>query len=296
MAEDTNSSSPPEAGAEKSEGRPVDAPADRMGNQPQRVDGGAWYVTSQGRYFVPDRPALNGTPSPPGLLMSLLYAFAAFVLLQLPSLSAFVWRLPEHPGNPADMTLKQEPYGAEAAAYFLVGTLLAVGFIFRILRARNCNFLDYMALRSFNLNGLGWALLSYLSYFLLSAGISKLIGYEPDSTYVERMWETRGSVLLVFLGLSVAPAIVEELIFRGLLFEGFRKSIGVTWAIVVPSLLWAVVHIQYDILTMCFLMALGICLGLIRHKTGSLYWCIGVHALNNTLVFGWQWLKEIGSL
>ena len=42
--------------------------------------------------------------------------------------------------------------------------------------------------------------------------------------------------------------VFEELFFRGFLLEGFRRTfLGTTGAVVLTSLLWAVIHTQYDL-------------------------------------------------
>lgn len=76
----------------------------------------------------------------------------------------------------------------------------------------------------------------------------------------------------------------EELIFRGFLLEGFRKSrLGNVGAVLITSLIWAAGH--YDGLAVAaFIFIPGVLYGIARIKTGSLYIPIAVHMLNNFLI------------
>jgi uncharacterized protein len=79
----------------------------------------------------------------------------------------------------------------------------------------------------------------------------------------------------------VAPA-GEEAMFRGFLFRGWVRSSRSAWpAIVVISILWATLHIQYDWAGMLEIFAAGIFLGWMRWRSGSLVLTFLLHALFN---------------
>jgi membrane protease YdiL (CAAX protease family) len=79
----------------------------------------------------------------------------------------------------------------------------------------------------------------------------------------------------------VAPA-GEEIMFRGFLFRGWARSERSVWpAIVAISLLWAGLHIQYDWTGMLQIFVIGLFLGWMRWRSGSVLLTFLLHALFN---------------
>jgi len=78
----------------------------------------------------------------------------------------------------------------------------------------------------------------------------------------------------------VAP-IGEEIAFRGFLYRGFARPGYERLAIVVISLAWALLHIQYDWLGMAQIFAAGLMLGWFRWASGSTTLTIVMHVLIN---------------
>jgi membrane protease YdiL (CAAX protease family) len=79
----------------------------------------------------------------------------------------------------------------------------------------------------------------------------------------------------------LAPA-GEEVMFRGFLFRAWARSERSAWpAIVVISVLWAVLHVQYDWAGMLQIFIVGLFLGWIRWRSGSTLLTFVLHALFN---------------
>ena len=79
----------------------------------------------------------------------------------------------------------------------------------------------------------------------------------------------------------IAPA-GEEAMFRGFLFRGWVRSPRSVWpAIVVISILWAMLHIQYDWTGVLQIFIVGLFLGWMRWRSGSLLLTFLLHALFN---------------
>jgi membrane protease YdiL (CAAX protease family) len=79
----------------------------------------------------------------------------------------------------------------------------------------------------------------------------------------------------------IAPA-GEEAMFRGFLFLGWARSPRSVWpAIVVISILWAMLHIQYDWAGVLQIFIIGLFLGWMRWRSGSLVLAFLLHALFN---------------
>lgn len=85
--------------------------------------------------------------------------------------------------------------------------------------------------------------------------------------------------LAAFLSVVIVGPVVEEILFRGLIYGALEKRLRVFGAILASSFLFALVHLQvvYFIPIFC----LGLVLAWARWKTGSLGLPILIHVLNN---------------
>jgi uncharacterized protein len=86
---------------------------------------------------------------------------------------------------------------------------------------------------------------------------------------------------LLVAAILIAPA-GEEIMFRGFIFRGWARSNRSMWpAIVVISLLWAALHIQYDWTGVLQIFVIGLFLGWMRWRSGSTLLTFFLHALFN---------------
>jgi uncharacterized protein len=86
---------------------------------------------------------------------------------------------------------------------------------------------------------------------------------------------------LLAASILVAPA-GEEALFRGFLFRGWVRSPRAVWpAIVVISALWAGLHVQYDWTGVLQIFVVGLFLGWMRWRSGSMLLTFFLHALFN---------------
>ena len=110
-----------------------------------------------------------------------------------------------------------------------------------------------------------------------------LSGY-PKQESVQKLAEMQ-SLIEVFniacYALVVAP-VLEEFLFRGILFRAMKGSFGVGPAVVISSILFGLVH--QNVLSFAPLTFLGIILSLSYERTGDLRTCIFIHAFFNGLM------------
>jgi membrane protease YdiL (CAAX protease family) len=120
-------------------------------------------------------------------------------------------------------------------------------------------------------------------FFLLAAGLTALIG-EQDNDLMRILRSSRSAVYIVaFLATFSAP-IVEEVIYRGVIYSAFYKAFGVVTAVIVASTLFAGVHfLQYngDVTALIMICLLSLVLTLIRVRTNNLLPCIVFHTVFN---------------
>jgi sodium transport system permease protein len=81
------------------------------------------------------------------------------------------------------------------------------------------------------------------------------------------------------LMIAVLPAIVEELIFRGLFLSSFLKHTRPSTAIIATSLMFAAMH--FSLLKLVTTFILGCTFGYVVYKSKSIFPAIFLHFLNN---------------
>jgi sodium transport system permease protein len=108
--------------------------------------------------------------------------------------------------------------------------------------------------------------------------------------FVEQI-ETVPWLNIVFL-MAFVPSVCEELAFRGFIFGGLVRQGGRLRAIVVTALMFGISHgfLQQSIAASC----MGVLLGWIALRTGSVLPCIMVHFTNNALSVSMSRLADSG--
>ncbi len=131
--------------------------------------------------------------------------------------------------------------------------------------------------------GLTAAVLVGVSAWAVVGGVVMRLAPPPDSLVraLERvlmLGDEPMPLWVVLAVIAVTPAICEELFFRGVVMSGLRR-LGQWPAIGISSLLFAVAHASIYRLLPTFV--LGVLLGFLVWKTGSILTGMVVHALNN---------------
>lgn len=90
-----------------------------------------------------------------------------------------------------------------------------------------------------------------------------------------------GTLWLVF-AVAITPAVVEELIFRGAILEGLRRSLGDRRGNLLTALLFAAMHMSIH--RFVGTAALGWLAGHVRLRCGAIGPAIALHALNNAML------------
>lgn len=139
---------------------------------------------------------------------------------------------------------------------------------------------------------LGWShnnfrwfyyILVLVGFFALAAVVNYLIP-EQDNELLRILRSSRTAVYVVaFLATFTAP-LVEEVVYRGILYSAIQRSIGVTGAVAIVTTLFAAVHFtQYwgSPGTILMIGLLSLVLTLVRVHTGNLLPCIILHTVFN---------------
>jgi len=129
----------------------------------------------------------------------------------------------------------------------------------------------------------------FIIYFILSAVLA-LIAANITTINLDQVQETgfdtisqNYEYILAFLSLVIIAPIAEEVLFRGYLFGKLRKHAPLWIAILITSLLFAVVHGAWNVGIDVF--ALSIILCLLRVWSKSLWAPILLHMIKNGIAF-----------
>ena len=126
-----------------------------------------------------------------------------------------------------------------------------------------------------------WGAHNYLD--LVNAWVARVI--PPPPWFWElfnRIFEGDYGLMGVFLKVAVVAPVVEELIFRGLIFNGFRKNYNGFVAVVMSALLFSLFHLNPWQMPATFV--LGLLLGWLMLRTNNILVAILGHSINNSLV------------
>jgi membrane protease YdiL (CAAX protease family) len=122
---------------------------------------------------------------------------------------------------------------------------------------------------------------------LVGAGFSKLyvelvhkpVPLQPIIPFIKNALQA--NAVIAWLLVALAIPLIEEVLFRGLLFGAFEKRWGVKGAILGSSFLFVCVHLQ--LVGFLYPFCFGLILGWARWQSRSLGLPILIHSLNNAM-------------
>jgi uncharacterized protein len=134
----------------------------------------------------------------------------------------------------------------------------------------------------------GWSLLAYVAYGLLSQLWALVVDLSEEDQLPESLGvdgSTAALVAVCVLVTVVAP-IAEEVLFRGYVFGALRNWRGPLPAALLTGIVFGAIHAgSAPDAYLVPLAILGTMLCVVRWRTGSLLPCIVLHTINNALAF-----------
>ncbi len=135
-----------------------------------------------------------------------------------------------------------------------------------------------------------WAPAGAIVYLILTTIITALamsfltfVNYDQAQDTGFSNISGQSEYILAFIMLVVIAPIAEELLFRGYLFGKLRKYAPLWIAILITSLLFAVVHFAWNVGFDVFALSIVLCL--LRVVSGSLWPSILLHMMKNSVAF-----------
>jgi membrane protease YdiL (CAAX protease family) len=159
--------------------------------------------------------------------------------------------------------------------------------------ARGCRAIslrDYLALRRVRWLPLAEWIGGVILFAIIFEVLTYLLGLRITSEFTRRLYKSAEWPPLLWSVVLVAGPVFEEVFFRGFMFCGIQTSrLGNAGAVMVTSLAWAGLHLQYDWRYMFVVFALGLMLGIARLRTGSVYTTIAMHSTGNLIAMLLVW-------
>lgn len=220
-----------------------------------------------------------------GLMMMLLISFVLPLVLFSPLLVAKLLGLDliDRIGMTADN------FGSYVLTSQAIGLVVSFIIIAKKLKKQNMSWSN-VGLKCFKTFQ---AIRYVVGYYLILLGLLVVVAIIASSIGVqapENPDASNGVEMLSFMGcfwytfaLSVVLApIVEEVVFRGILFPAISRRYGTIMGVIVSSLVFTLVHINP--IQMLSVLPLGIYLAIMYRRTGSIYPGMILHATWNLFV------------
>jgi membrane protease YdiL (CAAX protease family) len=134
--------------------------------------------------------------------------------------------------------------------------------------------------------------LGYGAFMLTALVYTLVLAPDGQQSVADDLGVDESTLALVAAGVLIvvfAP-IAEELFFRGFFYKALRSRFGVLTAAAIDGGVFGLIHYTgtetLELLPMLALLGFIFCL--IYEKTGSLYTVIALHALNNSIAYGFE--------
>jgi membrane protease YdiL (CAAX protease family) len=212
-----------------------------------------------------------------------LLIFAAMFVGQMVVVAWFVLRRE----GPVDMAAAIHVVGAglTISLSVIAGLPAVLAALWLATRMSGTPFADYLALR-----GTSWInfVIGAVALGVLVMGwdaVSRAAGHEVTPGFMGEVLQsarTDGALWLLAIAFCIAAPVSEELFSRGFLYRGWSESfLGVPGAILLSSIVWTALHLQYDWFFFGEVFSIGLLLGFLRYRFNSTWLTIFVHGVNN---------------
>jgi len=175
--------------------------------------------------------------------------------------------------------------GAAITLIIAVSTPVEVALLALFATRAGANAVQYLGLTWPKRGELLFGLAAMVAMIIAGNVLSWLLGRNlvtPFQTDIYTTASTAGWLLWLLIAVVILTPIGEEVLFRGFLFRGWLRAPRDAWPVIVAtSLLWAIIHLQYDWYVIAQIFVFGLLLGWLRWASGSTILTILLHALIN---------------
>lgn len=113
--------------------------------------------------------------------------------------------------------------------------------------------------------------------------LGTLTGVENESYYVGYLLNTPNMYLYGIVFVALLPGLLEEFLFRGILFNHLLKLTTPRITILITAVLFAFIH--FSVFSLLWLLPIGLVLGYFRFRYRSIFYSVFFHIFYNASVF-----------
>lgn len=184
-----------------------------------------------------------------------------------------------------DKVAEQAGNGLTVALSVVAGLPMALLALWIAIRLSGVPYADYLALRRTSWRCLLLGIVALVALVMGWEGVFYAMGRESSAAFmvdVMKSAQAEGALWLLVVAICVVAPVTEELMTRGFLYRGWSESaLRPAGAIVLSSLVWTAMHLQYDWFFFAEVFSIGLLFGYLRYRSGSILPTVILHGLNN---------------
>jgi uncharacterized protein len=175
--------------------------------------------------------------------------------------------------------------GLALSVSIIVSAVAGLVLVFAFIKARKgLTFAQYLSLKPISLKTVLMSIGIPIALTIVIGVLSSYFLPPQQDDFMTEAYKNSIYPALFWIAVVVFGPAFEEIFFRGFVFIGLKESrIGAAGAVILTSLAWAVLHIQYEWTGIVSIFVLGIVMGVVRLKTGSLWSTLIMHMTWNLL-------------
>jgi membrane protease YdiL (CAAX protease family) len=180
-----------------------------------------------------------------------------------------------------DLTMQSRSHDA----VLILASPSAIAVLWIAIRKADRGFSEYLALN--------WPTAGELIRALAITAIILMVEFfvrssarAADAAIIARLGAYGAGGMMLWISACIVAPLMEEFVVRGFMFRGWSESfLGPIGAIVLTSLVWAILHSQYDWFGRFWIFISGLALGHFRWRSNSTWLAVMVHSAMNIFVF-----------
>jgi uncharacterized protein len=189
--------------------------------------------------------------------------------------------------GPIDLNAAKEVAGGGVTISLsvIMGLPAVLAALWLAIRLSRTPFAEYLALRWTSWRNLAIGVAALVVVVMGWDLLSRATGRDATPGFMMEVLKSAqadGALWLLVIAFCVAAPVTEELFARGFLYRGWSESVlGPVGAILLSSMMWTALHLQYDWFFFGEVFSIGLLFGYLRYRSGSTLLTMVLHGLNN---------------